>query len=178
MQLKAIYNEEGTGTNANWPSNATKVLKQITASKFTYDIWLFELDEKGKPQLQGLYRDGVVSKLMEMGYHKRYQNNNSYIFIKEEGSIIWEVTPNVIKDDFFSTAFTELDFKIKGHRVKIQSEYLREIYLLLHKKIFHEMFLEHVSNHEKPIFRDTKQEAFFFFNNNPISAVPCSIRWR
>ena len=72
----------------------------LSDTQFVYDIWLFEL-HKNKYVLKGIYRDGILSKLISLGYFKRIRENGSYFFIKEIANIITQVEPFKIKDDAF-----------------------------------------------------------------------------
>jgi hypothetical protein len=150
----------------------------LSHDKFVYGIWLFGFGNAGVPYLEGIYRNGVISKLMAMGYSKRYRDNGTYIFIREKENIIWEIETSVIKDDFFTTAFDALDFHCGIYHIRLSSDYLREEYLNAHKIVFDKQFLEHLSNHEKPVFRDNKDAAYFYFRNQIVKVNKDGLQYR
>ena len=162
--------ESNTGEENN------KDITIISEDEFGYDIWLFELTKEG-PEFKGLYRDGIIRKLGKMGYYKRYRDNNSYIFIKEGDNIIWEVESCIMKDEFFGNALDTIDFKYEGCQITIKQEQLRETYLKQHHLIFNDNFLEHLSPHTKPILRDTKDEAYFFFKNQIVKITKDGLQY-
>lgn len=159
------FSGKGADTYATDPQN--KDIVTISENEFGYKIWLFSLDQDGRPSFKGLYKDGIISKLKSLGYYKRYRGNNSYIFIQERDNIIREVEPCIMKDEFL-LVMEMIEFDFEGHRVSVQLEKLRETYLNQHHLIFNDKFLEHLPAHTKPILRDTKEEAFFCFKNKII----------
>lgn len=140
----------------------------ISENEFAFGIWLFTLDKSHRPSLKGLYRDGIISKLGSMGFYKRYRDNNSYIFIREQENIIWEVEPCMMKDEVFEfvkKTDETLQLEYKGLSISIRPEKLRETLLRQDHLIFNENFLEHLSTHTKPLLRDAKDKVFMFFKN-------------
>lgn len=140
----------------------------ISPQEFAFDIFLFKNDKNGTPYLNGIYRDGIVTKLSEWGYCKRYRENGKYLFICEKNNIIEEIELCKVKDDAFAYVQNLVDtiqFDYRGQRISIQPEKLRETFLRQSHLIFNDTFLEHLPNHVKPILKDDKTNSYFFFSN-------------
>jgi len=146
---------------------------KISASEFVYDIWLYEFDNDDY-SLKGIYRDGILIKLQSMGYYKRVRENNSYFFIHEHDNIINDAAKYNMKDsiwNYIKAINTPLEFEFSGLKVFEKPEKLRETFLRQSHLIFNDAFLEQLSVHEKPILRDTKEAAFFYFKNHIIKVT-------
>jgi len=171
MEQEDFFNDITPEQNPNPPIEDVIFISEM---EFAYGLWLFEFDKSKKPLLNGLYRNGIVSRLETLGYYKRYRDNNSYIFIKEQYNIIQEVEPEMMKDEFFNLVKSIsdiLEFEYGEQLICVQPEKLRETFLRQSHLIFNETFLEHLTTHIKPILRDTKDEAFFFFKNQIIKVT-------
>lgn len=136
----------------------------LSHDSFAIDMWKFSIDKEGNPYVDGVYYDGMIEKLYQMGYYKKYRGSN-YVFIKEDDKVISEVEVSMIKETFFNTAIEAIDTNVKDMHVKISGKRLREEYLNRHKFVFDKQFLEHLPNHEGEILRDTKDKAYFCFKN-------------
>lgn len=145
---------------------------EISVKEFAFDVFKFER-KNDQAYLVGIYRNGIIEKLTELGYCKRYLSNNTYQFIKQDHNILEEVQPTQMKDellDYLHLNFAEgLKFDYKGITVSVSNEKLIETFLNQSHLIFNEKFLEHLSTHTKPILRDTKTKAFFPFQNTIVS---------
>jgi len=140
---------------------------KLSETQFAYDIWLFEL-HKNKHVLKGIYRDGILSKLISLGYFKRVRENGSYFFIKEIDNTITQIEPYKIKDDAFlyvQEIASDIIFEYSGHDVTVKKGNLRETFLRQSHLIFNSNYLEHLPIHTKRILRDNKTNSYIPFRN-------------
>jgi len=140
---------------------------KLSEIQFGYDIWTFEL-YKNQYVLKGIYRDGILSKLISLGYFKRVRENGTYYFIKEIENIITQVEQFKIKDDtllYVQGISSDLNFKYNGHDVKVKKEKLRETFLRQSHLILNPSYLEHLPTHNKALLRDSKANSYIPFLN-------------
>ena len=143
-------------------------IERISDRQFAFGIWPFFLNKKGEYIHNGIYKDGVLKTLESMGYSKRYQNDNHYVFIKEENSIIEATEIVKMKDSLYNKIKSlkpMVTFDYKGQTIKISSKLLREAYNRQSLQLINKSFLEHLPNHDKTILRDEKGKSYFFFKN-------------
>ena len=146
----------------------------LTDTEFAYDIWLFGYDQNNRPFLRGIYRDGIVKLLSDWGYYKRYKQNNTYSFVREENIILDVVEPVNMKDcvyKYIQEKCEPIRFDYCGYKITVLPEKLNELFLRQSHTIFNTNFLEHLPNHIKPILRDDRTTAYFFFANRFIKVT-------
>ena len=118
--------------------------------------------------VKGLYRDGILKFLNFHGYAKRYRNKQNYYFIKEELSVIEEVSSSNILDHvlaYIDSMDEIVEGKVAGHAFAESKELLKEIFLRQDHLIFNQSYLEHLPVHDKPILRDDKENIYLAFTN-------------
>ena len=157
--------------DTNKSQNPTgEIPKAVTLSnnEIAYDIWIFGYDKSENPILKGLYRYGILQRLIAMGYMKRIRENNSYLFIQEQENIISVAEPLNMKDDAFGYVQKNskpLEFRHINYCIIVPPEKFKEVFLRQSHLVFNEKFLEQLPTHIKPILKDEKKAAHFFFNN-------------
>lgn len=152
----------------------------LSGGEFARDIFTFTIKKDKNTgvkhiSLGGLYRKGIIKLLSELGYYKRYHDNNIYDFIRDLNNILDIVEPCIMKDDILekikSNYKSALVFEYKDTKVEIEAPKLHEIFLKQSHLIFNDTFLEHLPNHIKPILKDTQTEAFFPFKNKIVKVM-------
>lgn len=151
------------------PPNSNECeIKKISETEVTHDIWLITFSKDGRPIIKGLYRVGIMRTLKELGYYKRCRENGSFIFIQDEKNIISEVEVYMMKDaiyDKINDLTKGISISYNQITIEFSQDKLLETFHRQSHTIFNETFLTVLTNHEKPILRDNKTSAFFFFTN-------------
>lgn len=160
----------------NPPPHHDKVL--ISQKEFAIGIWHFEKTFRKEEfigvKLRGLYREGVLRELLDMGFYKRQLTTNAdgipiMHFIHELDNRITLVVPDEIKDAFYQRCIKPIEIPIivkefgkefVFHPKELVDKYLKQYFLL-----FNDGFLIHLENHTLPILEDTEKESYFFFKN-------------
>ena len=161
------------------PGNSNTDAITLTSQAFAWNIWRFKMYQYKNPVLEGIYREGVYTLLTEMGYYKRYNRDNTYIFIHDENNIISSVEISQMRDRV--TKYIErfsgiVSFFYCGMEMKFTAEKLRETLYQNSHLLFNPGALGHLKNHERPILRDTKTEMFFPFSNCVVSITSNGVR--
>lgn len=141
-------------------------------ASFLFTFWLnysteqraFSLSFKGS-----LYRDGVLTKLAEMGYYKRQLDEIHFMLVHVQDNILTEVSPEVIRDDFYFSQLPEngpvLEVNYKGASIKITIEQQRECFLSQSNGIINKTFLEHLPTYSKPDLHDDRNTTYIPYSN-------------
>lgn len=158
------------------PDNITK----LSNTQFAKGIWKFEIKSKGKGDVyksivfKGLYRDGIIKYLSSHGYFKRYREDMSYIFIKEQKNIIEEIEISLMKDfvtDFVDEIRLPLQINFENLRLTVLPTKLKETFLLQAHLIFNDSFLGHLQNHTKSILKDDRETSYIPYRNTVVIAT-------
>ena len=155
----------------------------LSINEFARDIFKFkiQIDKKDKKHilLDGLYRDGILKTLADQGYCKKFHDNNSYDFIREQENILDIVEPCIMKDHLFSKVREDyndtLCFEYAGINAEFESTKLNEKFLLQSHLLFNDTFLEHLPIHTKPLLRDTANESYYPFQNKVVKVTSAQI---
>lgn len=150
------------------------------------DIWLLEIKQKireGKVidrrlAFKGLYRDGIVNLFAANGYCKRYEEDQSYIFIQERNNIIEEIEPSLMKDyvvQYIDTITEPLTISHEDLELLVLPTMLKETFLRQSHLVFNEKFLEHLPNHDQLILRDDSESCFIPYQNQIVSITSTGI---
>ena len=174
--IRQDYQTQHQQINIKVGDDFSDILIPITISdtEFSVGIWMYFLPRNRPPELSGLFRDGIINMLQQHGFHKRFRDNNTYFFLQETNNQIQEVEPVNMKDFVFGQIKKfelPLKFDYRGCHVVTTQEKLRETFERQSHTIFNESFLELLPNHTKPILRDTKKSAFFFFKNTIVQVT-------
>jgi hypothetical protein len=170
----------GPGKQGKAPfDQSEEVFIVLSPFEFARDIFKFKIqfDMKKKKHivLDGLYRDGVIKLLANKGYCKKFHENNTYDFIREQDNILDIVEPCIMKDHLFNKIREDyndtLCFEYDGVKAKIEETKLHEKFLLHSHLLFNDTFLEHLPTHTKPLLRDTPTESYFPFLNRVVKVT-------
>lgn len=160
-------------SNKGGPYWGTPEIVAISPGLFGVDFVLFEIRVfVSAPVLafaDDFYRDGILKKLKEMGFYKRKATESDFIFICVENNIIKEVSPEIIRDEFFRYNLPEdkepLVVSLKGLYAIVSIEELREVYLRKASKLFTPDLLLSLETHDVPLLKDTTDISWFCFLN-------------
>jgi len=141
---------------------------------FAVGIWKFLYSQRSKSwYLKGLYFDGFIKLLSSLGFYKRYRSDQqTYVLIREVGSVITEIEIPHIKDAVFNPSnlqFDDLRFTYKKEDFYIPRDMLRELYLQQFNNVVNANFLAHLETHSKPILQDSREQTSLFFRNGILS---------
>ncbi len=165
---KKEESENSSPDNGSCDAHTTSPLSE---NEFTIGIWLFTIIKGGIAKLKGFCRSCVIQKFTEYGYYKRYRDKMSYIFIREQDGIIEETETVIVKDLFHQEVVDMKESMVISHNgsnAEVLPQKLKETFLNQSNIIFNRQFLEHLPNHTKPILKDDKTTANFFFQNQII----------
>lgn len=141
----------------------------LTESSFAYDLWKFEYNKSIKKyEIKSLYYEGIRDLLTRKGFFKRYLNKESHVIIREIGSIIDEVTSQMIRDELISyvdSFDSNIEFVYSKENYSIPRESLRDIFLRQSNAIINQTWLTHLSTHTLQILKDSKNKSFVVFEN-------------
>jgi hypothetical protein len=133
-------------------------------------------DGKSYLYLSGLYKYGVIMLLQHMGifYLKEHV---TFILIKKEENIIYEITLKEIKDliNEYLKQLPELSLRIDEVEGIFTTEAQIEIFYRQTNIVLNDKFLEFLKKEESPIIRDTSDKCSLFFENGIIEIDQGSI---
>ncbi len=146
----------------------------ISKGAFAVGIWKILYSYRNNEwYLKGLYFDGFIKLLTSLGFYKRYRSDlQTYVLIREVGSVITEIEIPHIKDAVFNPSnlqFDDLCFTYKNEDFHITRDMLREVYLQQFNNVVNANFLAHLENHIKPIIQDCREQTHLFFRNGILS---------
>lgn len=173
--IEKFIDGDVSGILATVNSEINKLTPQeISNVMFVVGIWKFQFSKRNKSwYLKGLYFDGFIKLLTSLGFYKRYRSDKqSYVLIREVGSIITEIELSHIKDAVFNPSnlqFNDLQFSYKNEDFHIKRDMLREVYLQQFNNVVNANFLGHLNTHDKPVYRDNNNTTFLFFRNGVVT---------
>lgn len=151
---------------------------EISYTDFAIGIWhfqrCFKSNELKAIELKGLYREGVLNELHDLGFCKRELAINADglpfthpIYVQENRiSLVRNID---IQDAFYRSCIEELAEPIiiqeVGKKFIFNAKELIDRYLKQFFLIFNDSFLYHLKSHTLPILEDTEKESYFFFEN-------------
>ena len=156
-----LYTRTNTWTSAPQPNEETiKLWNHIT--------------KKSNWRISSLYRKAFLLLLENLGYFKRYIENN-YLLVQCTNNVLQEVEISIIKDrvnSLFSHFYKGgISFPYNDETITVSVEDLEETYLKQSHLIFNNTFLENLSNFYKPILRDVKLIAYLPFKNGLVTVT-------
>jgi hypothetical protein len=171
----------------------TQRLTEISPSVIAYDFWKFVYIKPKKPdkppflKFDGLYFDGVIRRIEELGYRKRRtpgkigtENNQPWIPIHVDGAIIEPVEIGSIMQAFRERYIEPLlepdaDKIVFSHRDANVNEYplmLSETFIKQQHNIINvNTLLLNLSPYDVPELKDSKTGTHLFFRNGIIKAT-------
>jgi hypothetical protein len=153
----------------------------ITPLEFAYKILSFKYkNEASDFVLTNLFMDGVRTLLHEAGFAKRKMGKNSFIYIQKKGSIISEVTPEIMKDyvlQYILKIEDGISFTYQDRSYQIPREAIRETYFRNSHNIFNATWLQQLQINNDPILKDSKNEMYFSFKNTFVTVSKDDIKY-
>lgn len=171
----------------------TQRLTEISPSVVAYDFWKFVYIVPKKPEkppfwkFDGLYFDGVIRRIEELGYRKRRtpgkigtENNQPWILIRVEGAIFEPVEIGSIMQAFRKLYIEPLlepdaDKIVFSYRDANVSEYplmLSETFIKQQHNIINvNTLLLNLSPYDVPELKDGSLGTYLFFRNGIIKAT-------
>ncbi|MCK5207799.1 MAG: hypothetical protein KAQ79_07260, partial [Cyclobacteriaceae bacterium] len=143
----------------------------LSDSMVSYGLYLFMSTKKGYV-LNGLYRDGILSFLGQVGFAKLYESDINYTFIRNTRNVLELSNTDIMKEvvwNFISDYYKEIEFSWEGESVQASREELREIYLRQQHILFNSPFLENLPKFTKPILKDDPETVYFPFKNGLVT---------
>ncbi len=164
--------ETKTENNSIWQQ------KDIAAGKCLYGFFEFQygLDKRSNEpfcNLTGASKLNILRFVGESGYRKRYlEGSNNYILILERDNKIEPVTIDLIRIAVFNNLLKHREVTITYKKSwKFKADLLQTIYLKNQDQIFNKNFLELLPECTTPELKDTKETAYFPFQNGIISVT-------
>ncbi len=150
------------------PDKVNDIPRKISARKYTIWIWHFVTKgDTGIASIDGINRDALLKLIQEMGYFKRYKNDNTWQYIHEKDNIISAVELAQIRDAVTRKVSKREDIRIedKGIIFEASAELQRDTFFRNSPSLFCDAILGHLPNHEKPLLHDTDTTMYFPFKN-------------
>ncbi len=157
-----IYKRYGTDTDG---------AITITQIEFAYFILKFKYNKDATAYLPtSLFMDGIRSVLHSAGFAKRSVGDNNFIYIKKNGCIIEETTPQIMQDYVFSL-ISALNFTYQNESYCIPIETVRDTFLKTMHLVFNDRWANCLPEDKEPILKDTEGEMFFCFQNKFVTVT-------
>lgn len=161
---------------------------KFTQGVFKFLYWQKERDgnvEKCGINLTGIYIQGILNRLDNMGFRKRKpdgmkgrENAEESFFIREAGAVIEPVTIGFMLDEFrnlYIKTQKDLQVNYEGTERTFPSDALIEAFNNNSHNIFNAGQLRALPLHSVPVLKDTKKAAYFTFRNGVCKVTPTNI---
>lgn len=139
---------------------------RLSAKLWTYKLFRWQ-SKDSYASIDGIHQDGMLDLINQFGYWKRYKGDNSIQNVLVKNNIIEEVSIANIKDTIHNhiKSATDIDTDHKSVNFRSLANQQMEVFLRNSNSFFCDVKLHHLPNYEKPILKDTVNEAFFAFQN-------------
>ncbi len=139
---------------------------KLTHKQYAFGIWRFVVKNEFVA-LDGIYRDGFLGLLHELGFRKRYRPDNTYQYILEKKNILKAVELSQIRDAITDVVKTAEDIKKEHHGLSFEAtaELQKETFFRSSPSLLNDAVLGHLTTHSNPTLKDTAEAMFFPFRN-------------